>query len=50
MSIYGEGSYECPSCGVVSPGIRDDAQLREQHMGADLPELRALDIDTTSDQ
>jgi dTDP-L-rhamnose 4-epimerase len=30
MSIYGEGSYECPDCGVVAPGVRGDAQLREQ--------------------
>lgn len=31
MSIYGEGSYECLECGSVAPGLRSEAQLREQH-------------------
>lgn len=30
MSIYGEGSYECPECGTVAPGLRSEAQLRAQ--------------------
>jgi dTDP-L-rhamnose 4-epimerase len=27
MSIYGEGAYECPSCGPVSPPLRGREQL-----------------------
>jgi dTDP-L-rhamnose 4-epimerase len=27
MSIYGEGAYLCPSCGVVHPGIRSRGRL-----------------------
>lgn len=27
MSIYGEGAYECPSCGPVSPQLRTTKQL-----------------------
>ncbi len=29
MSIYGEGSYTCPECGPVSPGLRPRRQLEE---------------------
>lgn len=28
MSIYGEGSYECESCGIVYPKLRKDSQLK----------------------
>jgi dTDP-L-rhamnose 4-epimerase len=28
MSIYGEGAYECPSCGPVFPQLRASEQLR----------------------
>ena len=28
MSIYGEGAYKCPSCGIVSPHLRSDEQLK----------------------
>jgi len=27
MSIYGEGKYECPECGVIYPKLRGDEQL-----------------------
>src|SRR5919109_170233 len=27
MSIYGEGEYECPSCGAIAPPARLSAQL-----------------------
>jgi len=27
MSIYGEGTYECPNCGVKHPQLRAEAQL-----------------------
>lgn len=30
MSIYGEGAYKCPKCGVVSPYLRAEAQLKER--------------------
>ena len=29
MSIYGEGAYRCPRCGIVAPGLRDEAQLQQ---------------------
>jgi dTDP-L-rhamnose 4-epimerase len=31
MSIYGEGAYECPSCGPVYPQLRTTEQLRERN-------------------
>lgn len=30
MSIYGEGRYECPSCGVLYPPLRDNEQLKKR--------------------
>lgn len=30
MSIYGEGSYECPSCGIVYPKKRNGAQMKKK--------------------
>lgn len=30
MSIYGEGAYECPKCGVVYPQLRPSRQLVER--------------------
>lgn len=37
MSIYGEGKYRCPQCGVVSARVRSDRQLerREWEMKCD---------------
>jgi dTDP-L-rhamnose 4-epimerase len=29
MSIYGEGSYSCPQCGPIVPGLRPKSQLEE---------------------
>ncbi len=29
MSIYGEGSYSCPLCGPIVPGLRPKSQLEE---------------------
>lgn len=29
MSIYGEGSYDCPNCGSVAPDLRGEAQLKQ---------------------
>jgi dTDP-L-rhamnose 4-epimerase len=31
MSIYGEGSYECPECGIISPHLRPEAQLKKRN-------------------
>jgi len=31
MSIYGEGSYQCPVCGIASPPVRSDSQLETRH-------------------
>lgn len=30
MSIYGEGSYQCPQHGLVAPGLRPEAQLKQR--------------------
>lgn len=30
MSIYGEGAYECPSCGVKHPHLRESKQLLDR--------------------
>lgn len=30
MSIYGEGAYYCPTCGVVAPSTRGTAQLEDR--------------------
>jgi dTDP-L-rhamnose 4-epimerase len=38
MSIYGEGGYECPSCGVVHAKLRPASQLRERRWEVECPE------------
>jgi dTDP-L-rhamnose 4-epimerase len=30
MSIYGEGRYKCPKCGLIAPSVRTDNQLNEK--------------------
>jgi dTDP-L-rhamnose 4-epimerase len=30
MSSYGEGKYECPSCGIVYPPLRPEEQLKKR--------------------
>jgi len=30
MSIYGEGAYECKSCGIIYPGLRTKEQLEKR--------------------
>jgi dTDP-L-rhamnose 4-epimerase len=30
MSIYGEGAYECPSCGIKHPQLRSNSQLLDR--------------------
>ncbi|MFX0100592.1 MAG: NAD-dependent epimerase/dehydratase family protein [Candidatus Hodarchaeota archaeon] len=38
MSSYGEGLYECPSCGEVSPPIRSNQQMKEEMWKLKCPE------------
>jgi dTDP-L-rhamnose 4-epimerase len=38
MSVYGEGSYECSTCGVVSPELRSEAQLKGKDWELRCPE------------
>jgi dTDP-L-rhamnose 4-epimerase len=38
MVVYGEGAYRCPQHGVVMPGIRPAAQLRERRWEPLCPE------------
>ena len=33
ISSYGEGAYECESCGVVSPPLRSEEQLKSRKWG-----------------
>jgi len=46
MSIYGEGSYSCSKCGVVSPHLRSDDQLKKREWDSLCPgcnsKLKAL--------
>jgi len=30
MTLYGEGSYECPNCGLFYPKLRDDDQMKRK--------------------
>ncbi|VVB88994.1 ADP-L-glycero-D-manno-heptose-6-epimerase [uncultured archaeon] len=30
MSIYGEGKYECPDCGIIHPMLRSNEQLKKR--------------------
>lgn len=38
MSIYGEGAYECASCGVVSPELRSDEQMKNEEWELTCPQ------------
>lgn len=37
MSIYGEGAYSCPACGLVAPPMRETAQLEAREWGPRCP-------------
>ncbi len=37
MSIYGEGAYTCPGCGLVSPQLRPVAQLLDRRWELECP-------------
>jgi dTDP-L-rhamnose 4-epimerase len=37
MSIYGEGSYQCAEHGLIAPGLRPEAQLKERDWNPHCP-------------
>jgi dTDP-L-rhamnose 4-epimerase len=37
MSIYGEGAYQCATCGPMYPHLRDEAQLLERRWEMECP-------------
>jgi len=41
MSIYGEGAYQCASCGEVHPQLRPAAQLLDRRWEMECPSCRA---------
>lgn len=41
MSIYGEGAYDCPRCGEVSPRLRPEGQLMDRQWEVCCPICRA---------
>lgn len=43
MSIYGEGSYTCPTHGLVAPRLRTEDQLRDHHWELNCPQC-GLDL------
>jgi len=38
MSIYGEGAYECESCGILNPELRGEEQMSRQEWEVHCPE------------
>lgn len=42
MSIYGEGEYQCPSCGIVAPPPRKTGQLASKAWEVLCPECGAI--------
>ena len=42
MSIYGEGSYNCAKCGVVTPYLRTDEQLKKRSWEIACPDCSSL--------
>jgi dTDP-L-rhamnose 4-epimerase len=36
-SVYGEGAYQCPNCGLVFPSMRSEEMLRSKHWQPDCP-------------
>ncbi len=42
MSIYGEGQYECGSCGIISPKLRPIEQLRDRRWEMECPSCGAV--------
>ena len=52
MSLYGEGAYECPSCGVIYPRLRGDEQLENRQWEMLCPSCgrQARPLPTTEDK
>lgn len=42
MSIYGEGAYECPGCGVIHPHLRPTSQLLAREWEFSCPDCRQV--------
>ncbi len=42
MSIYGEGQYQCDSCGKISPRLRPVEQLREKQWEMNCPKCGSV--------
>ncbi|MBN1354211.1 MAG: SDR family NAD(P)-dependent oxidoreductase [Candidatus Omnitrophica bacterium] len=42
MSIYGEGSYECPRCGIIAPYLRNEDALKNRKWEIICPECGKL--------
>jgi dTDP-L-rhamnose 4-epimerase len=40
MSIYGEGKYECPDCGIFSPSLRGEEQLKNREWEIKCPSCK----------
>jgi dTDP-L-rhamnose 4-epimerase len=41
MSIYGEGAYQCPQCGIAAPPLRPTAQLEQRRWELQCPTCRS---------
>ncbi|MCX5696484.1 MAG: GDP-mannose 4,6-dehydratase [Candidatus Omnitrophica bacterium] len=52
MSLYGEGGYKCPSCGIVYPRLRNEAQLLSKKWEMQCPDCQKdlLPIPTSEDK
>ncbi len=42
MSTYGEGSYECETCGIVNPPLRADEQMRGEDWELHCPKCNKI--------
>lgn len=42
MSIYGEGAYECPGCGIVHPHLRPTSQLLDRQWEFSCPNCQQI--------
>jgi len=50
MSIYGEGRYSCPDCGLVSPGLRSDEQLDGREWELFCPDCGSVLVPEATDE
>jgi len=52
MSIYGEGAYKCPKCGIVEPHLRSEKDLKNKIWEARCPSCLAFlkDMPTFEDK